>query len=717
MIKIFDLGNFGATIEIDASKFDREISRAENKLKSFSLRTGSLGQSISNLGSTLTKKITMPALTAASALASVTMVKGFNRLVGIDTAQAKLKALGHDAKTVESIMESALDSVKGTAFGLDEAATTAANAIAAGIPVGKELTRYLSITGDAAAIAGASLGEMGSIVNKVTTAGKAYNGELQQLSDRGLPIYQWLAEEANTTADAIFNMASQGQISSEMLLNAIENNIGGAAKIMGEESFSAAIKNIGADIARIGAAFLDAGGEAGGFFSTVKPLLTDFRGFLDELVPKAAELGVKFGQAFNDFVNILIELKARFDSLDPSIQSFLLNVVTIGSTILIAIGPALKIVGGLVTAFSGLAPVITFLSNPITLIVAAIGGLVAALIYAYNESQTFREIVNQVFNQVSEIVTTILATLTEYIQEKLNQILQFWNENGENIMQATENIFSVIKEIFEFYFPILEAIVLGAWEIITSIFDTAINVILGLVKWFASLLAGDFEGMKEAAIEIWEALWNGVKGILEGAWNLLSGAFGALWKNISDWFSDLKDSAIEWGKNFIDGFIEGMKSMGQAVANAAAEVVKKAGEFLKFWSPAKKGEGRYIVHWGRNMIDGFLDGVRQESKKAGKVINDMIKSMSPKALDYTITPSGTLTYKNVTPYMSTRGNIIGRGNTTTTHNNDNSHHYSISVHIENMDSGSSKREAERVVEKVFTSAFNRTKAKGGKIIR
>src|SRR5690606_41957048 len=43
------------------------------------------------------------------------------------------------------------------------------------------------------------------------------------------------------------------------LHDALPIYIGGAAKIMGEESFSAAVRNIGADIARIGANFLDAG--------------------------------------------------------------------------------------------------------------------------------------------------------------------------------------------------------------------------------------------------------------------------------------------------------------------------------------------------------------------------------------------------------------------------------------------------------------------------
>src|SRR5690625_1487963 len=137
-----------------------------------------MGKKISSVGDTLTQKITVPAAAAVSALTGITLVKGFQRLTGIDTAQAKLKGLGHDAEAVEDIMTSALDSVRGTAFGMDEAATTAASAVAAGIKPGKELTRYLTLTGDAAAIAGDSMGDMGSIINKVQTSQKAYNGEL-----------------------------------------------------------------------------------------------------------------------------------------------------------------------------------------------------------------------------------------------------------------------------------------------------------------------------------------------------------------------------------------------------------------------------------------------------------------------------------------------------------------------------------------------------------
>src|SRR5690606_30348261 len=96
---------------------------------------------------------------------------------------------------------------------------------------------------------------------------------------------------------------------------AIEKNIGGAAKVMGESSFTAAISNIGASFSRIGANFLDAGGKGGGFFSTLKPLLTDFNNSLGAVEEKAAQLGVKFGEAFNTVIDKANELKAMFDGL------------------------------------------------------------------------------------------------------------------------------------------------------------------------------------------------------------------------------------------------------------------------------------------------------------------------------------------------------------------------------------------------------------------
>ena len=352
-----------AKITGNATDFQKAFQTAQNSLTAFEKRFSSIGGRISSVGSKLTSSITKPAIAATGALAAIPLVKGFDRLVGIDTARSKLQALGHDAQSVEKIMDSALTSVQGTAFGLDEAATVAANAVAAGIKPGQDLTKYLTMTADAAAIAGISMQEMGSIINKVQTGQTVYTEDLEQLADRGLPVYQWIAEEAGVAASEVKKLASEGQISSQMLYDAINKNIGGAAQIMGETSFTAAVDNIGASLARIGANFLDAGGQGGGFFSQLKPLMAEFNEELGSIEQKASEHGVKLGEAFASMVPNVKGYIQSSKELPDWLQSAITNVAAFGAIFLVSLGPALKIIGSVTTAYGRMVKVFGTIKN------------------------------------------------------------------------------------------------------------------------------------------------------------------------------------------------------------------------------------------------------------------------------------------------------------------------------------------------------------------
>lgn len=348
--------------------FDTKINEKgfNSGISSLGKSISSIGSGISSLGSTLTKSITAPALAAASAVAGITLSSGFSRMTNIDNARVKLEALGNSADQVSSIMSDALSSVKGTAYGLDSAATTAASAVAAGIQPGQELSRYLGLVADAAAVAGTDMDSMGSVFNKVATNGKATNEVLGQLADQGIPIYQWLAEECGTTSDAIFDMASDGEISLEQFENAVEKHISGAAKTMGSKTLTGAISNIKASISRIGANLLGSSDDA----NTVAGQLLDlFNWIMEELDPiesKASELGQSLGSAFKEAVSTIKELvswlqtgNANFNNmnstiasvvtvLDPLVSKFksLSGDQQIGIiTSLVAAGPVLSTVG------------------------------------------------------------------------------------------------------------------------------------------------------------------------------------------------------------------------------------------------------------------------------------------------------------------------------------------------------------------------------------
>ncbi|MBF4597174.1 tape measure protein [Curtobacterium sp. VKM Ac-2889] len=234
---------------------EREINPQALGTSVGSKMSGSFLKSVGSMALKTTAVVGGAVTAIGATIAGVAAKKGLDRLLDIDSAKGKLKGLGHDVDGIATIMDSALASVKGTAFGLGDAAGVAASAVAAGIKPGRDLTKYLSLTADAATIAGSSLGEMGSIINKTTTSGKVYTDNLNQLADRGIPIFQWLQDEYKVSADDLSDMVRKGEVDSETFRKVIEKNIGGAALASGQTVRGAAA-NMGAALGRLGAMFL-----------------------------------------------------------------------------------------------------------------------------------------------------------------------------------------------------------------------------------------------------------------------------------------------------------------------------------------------------------------------------------------------------------------------------------------------------------------------------
>ncbi|WP_204981714.1 peptidoglycan DD-metalloendopeptidase family protein [Mammaliicoccus sciuri] len=576
----------GATNDLKAFQKQQMISNSNwtktgNAFTGMSKSLESISGKLQSTGKSLTNSITKPAMVAGGALAGITLSKGWSRLVEIDNAKAKLDGLGHSSQNVQKIMDNALESVKGTSFGLGEAATTASSAVAAGIKPGKELTRYLSLTGDAASIAGTSMGEMGSIINKVQTSNKAYNGELQQLSERGIPIYQWIAKEAGVTADEVFNMARDGEVSSKMFLDSIESNIGGAAKKMGEKSFTAGMSNMWAAVGRLGASFLDAGGKGGGFFSKMKPLMANLTEGIDGLGGSAEAMGEKFGDAFSKIVDGITGIVNWYNSLDKGTQKLIASIMKWSTLILVGIGPVLmmfgkvagvlatifgpigkllgfmgklsaesKIAGGLFKGFTNLMPktgaVMTALTGPIGWITLGIVALGTAFVIAYKKSETFRNIVNAALNGVKQTFINIGNVVKGFFQlfkgNGQDGVITLSKILPPNVVVGLTNFATKVKTIF---FQVINAIKTFATSIgsqLNAFWSKNGTEIMTAVKNIGSAISTTFKFIWNNIIKpimtliwnlmkvLWPAIrmlivsvWNNIKGVIQGSLNIILG--------------------------------------------------------------------------------------------------------------------------------------------------------------------------------------------------
>jgi|GEM_PF-836216 len=325
------------------------------------------GKSFGGRLKSLAKTGAVAAGTAAAAGLGYALTRGFQRLSAIDEANAKLRGLGHSSGTVKTIMDGALKSVKGTAFGLDEAATAAAGAVAAGIKPGAELDKTLKSMANSAAAANVPMAEMGSIYNKVASIGKAQNDSLRQVAERGIPIYETLARRLGVTTDEVFKMASAGKIGFKEFEAAMEEASGTVAEEMGK-TVPGTLKNLDAAMARLGQGLL------AGVFPHIQPLLQSMIGVIDRLTeatgPAAEKIGTLLGGAIQALSGWLDGL--RFDSMQGFLDSLIggFGQLQVKLPAMSGFEPIFRILGG----------VIRFVANHMHVVVKLLPFLIAGFL-------------------------------------------------------------------------------------------------------------------------------------------------------------------------------------------------------------------------------------------------------------------------------------------------------------------------------------------------
>lgn len=253
---------FGKSIEGDIGDAVSKASR-----KGSNTLISKIGGAFGKVGKVGTGAIA----TIAGGITALAAKGGFTRALNIENAQAKLKGLGHDSASVTEIMADALASVKGTAFGLGDAATVAASLSASGVKEGGELTQVLKTVADTAQISGRSLTDIGTIFGSVAARGKLQGDDMLQLMSSGIPVLQMLGKHLNKTSAEVSDMVSDGKIDFQTFADAMKEGLGGGAQSAGT-TFTGALANVKAALSRLGE-------------TAATPVLNGLRGLFNQAIP------------------------------------------------------------------------------------------------------------------------------------------------------------------------------------------------------------------------------------------------------------------------------------------------------------------------------------------------------------------------------------------------------------------------------------------------
>lgn len=379
---------------------------------------------------------------ATLALGKLAATGGFNRALSIEDARAKLKGLDHDAGSIDEIMNNALASVKGTAYGLGDAATTASQLVASGVKQGDQLTRVLKTVGDSAQISGRDFTEMGSIFSKVAASNKLQGEQVNQILDSGIPILQFLAKHYGITAEEAQKMVSSGKVDFENFAAAMQENLGGAAQSAGG-TFKGAMANVKAALSRLGE-------------KAMTPVLNGLRDIFNAAIPLVDAVTTKLTPVFEQWGDLVSNTIApmivgAFEKITSVLNGDSFSGFSSG------IMAAIPIVGSLVAAMggTGLLGTIGELLVNIPMVGPALKGLVG-------ESALLGKVLKLLGGPVG-IVLSLLTGLV-MISPKLQQTLgQVAGTVGSSLLGAFTTLAPVLQDIFgkltqavSEIFPVLE---------------------------------------------------------------------------------------------------------------------------------------------------------------------------------------------------------------------------------------------------------------------
>lgn len=514
----------------------------------------------------------------ALAMVGLALKGGFERMLKIEDAEAKLRGLGHSTQSVEKIMDSALDSVLDTAYGLDEAATLAAAAVASGIKPGEELTRYLKLAGDAAQIAGTDLASMGDTFGKVAASNRVSMREINSLMGQGVPILQWLADEYDVTADAMREMVSRGEVDTQAFLNAVENNIGGAALEAGNTT-RGAFANMRAALSRAGAAVLQH------IFPMFKTAMQGITGWLDRVTEGAKPVGEAIGKWIGEVAVPAVQRLAQWvqtqllprvtalaqwviGSLVPALINFakwvgrnkdgigIMAATVAGAVVAIK---SLMYIAKVTKAVKAAIPVVkTFstalIANPIGIIVVAIAALVAGLVYFFTMTETGRKIWQKAWAGIKAAAAAVVAwwqgSVVPVLERAWAAISSAASAASAWYQKHVAPIFAEVGELLGAVFARVQQAAAALWSRIRPIFTRTgkswSDLWSGIQKVWAKIgppillaVRAGMQNLRTIVVAVWRIIRTTIqtalgviRGVIRTVTRLIRGDWSGAWREI-----------------------------------------------------------------------------------------------------------------------------------------------------------------------------------------
>lgn len=606
------------------------MNKAEDTSNKLAEKFNKMGDAISNAGSKMTLGLTTPiaGLTTAGIKYNMEMESletNLSVLLGsTEKASAKLEELRTmGAKTPFETTDLVKATQKMLAFGLDATKTNG----------------YLQMLGDIAMGDANKLDSLTLAFSQIGASGRASMEDINQMIDQGFNPLTYVAKKTGESMADVRQRVSDGAVSFE----------------------------------EIASAMTDATSKGGAFYGSMDKASETTAGRISTLKDN---IGVMLGTLttslmpiFEKIVDKIAEWVEWFSKLDSGTQETIMNILLLVGAlgpVLIIFGKIVSGVGTVISIFSKLKTIITgsamamkvlgavgtFLTGPVGIIIAVVGGLIAVFVLLWNKCDAFREFWINLWDSIKEWTGNAVEGIKkgiEGIKEGFNAFIEFLsgipNWINDNIIQpvidffvalgngikavfdgivlAIQTFIMVIVMIFQTAFTLITLPYRFIWEnckdFILDFIEGAIEIINSFINW----IVDGFNWLKEqilAFIDIVKEFINGIVLWVIDIFNWFKEQVSIIWGLIKEHIIQPVIDLYNIIKNYVSLLIAWCVDMFEKFKQKIYTIMWLIREFI-----VKPIIDTYnsVVKWVKDLVASVIDKFNEFKEKVAKIFNDI----------------------------------------------------------------------------------------------
>ena len=323
---------------------------------------------------------------------------------------------------------------------------------------------------------------------------------------------------------------------------------------------------------------------------------------------------------------------------------YLTGLGTSFSTVFTSLGTGLK------TIVTGLGAKIAAISGPVLIVTAVIIGVIAVIRDLWKTSETFRDTVTTVWNNVKDAFESAWKKIGDTIgkiKDEFKLLYESYSDSGlKDIIEVLASVIvnvlgtaistaisllgSLVSIIGEAFANIVR-IINGVFGVISGVVDTIIGLFIGL-------FTSDWEPIKAGAFKAVQGLCNILMGTGSIVIDLVAGLFVGLYDGFKELWDGFKELCLnfidnikalfgvhspstvfaEIGMNLIQGLYNGIVNMWNTLVNNVSNLTNNLINIFKNGLSGLFNVGKEMIG---NLWNGISTGWNTLTSKVGELVN------------------------------------------------------------------------------------------------